>query len=83
MHFFCYDHDPRVWRGIINVEVDRKVYFNNIYDCTLAKNECDLIWKIMHGAILTGIFIYGCKCSESLNCNYCGLIVDLTQSCFS
>ena len=48
------DHDSRVWCDILNVEVDRKVYFDNIYDCILTKNECDL--KIMHddGAIPTG-----------------------------
>ena len=41
---FSYDdHDPRVWCDIRNFEVDRKVYFNNIYDCMLTKNECDLI----------------------------------------
>ena len=57
-YWFSYDdHDPRVW----NFEVDRKVYFNNIYDCMLTKNGRDLIWKIRHGAILTGRFLYGCK----------------------
>ena len=53
--WFSYDdHDPRVWCDILNFEVDRKVYFNNIYDCMLTKNESDLIWKINHGAIPTG-----------------------------
>ena len=37
------DHDPRVWYDILKLEVDRKMYFNNIYDCMLTKNECDLI----------------------------------------
>ena len=31
------DHDPRVWCDILNFEVDRKVCFNNIYDCMLLK----------------------------------------------
>ena len=32
-YWFSYDnHDPRVWCDILNFEVDRKVYFNNIYD---------------------------------------------------
>ena len=54
-YWFSYDdHDPRVWCDIQNFELDRKVYFNNIYDCMLTKNECDLIWKIRHGAIPTG-----------------------------
>ena len=57
-----------------------------------AKNECDLIWKIMHGAIPTGRFPYGCGYSDSPNCNYCGKLDDLThisvtcqyfQGCFS
>ena len=45
----------------------------------LSKNECDLIWKIRHGAIPTGRFLYGCKYSESSNCNYCGELDDLTH----
>ena len=37
-YWFSYDdHDPRVWCDILNFEVDRKVYFNNIYDCMLTK----------------------------------------------
>ena len=59
-YWFSYDdHDPRVWCDILNFEVDRKVYFNNIYDCRLTKNESDLIWKIRHGAIPPGRFLYG------------------------
>ena len=55
--WFSYDdHDPRVWCDILNF--DRKVYFNNIYDCMLTKNECDFIWKVRHGAIPTGRFLY-------------------------
>ena len=45
----------------------------------LTKNESDLIWKIRHGAISTGRFIYGCKYSDSPNCNYCGELDDLTH----
>ena len=41
-YWYHYD-DPRVWCDILNFEVDRKVYFNNIYDCMLMKNESDLI----------------------------------------
>ena len=59
--------------------VDKKVYFNNIYDCRLTKNECDLIWKILHDAIPTGGFFYGCKYSDSPNCNYCGELDNLTD----
>ena len=29
--------DPRVWCGILNFEVDRKVYINNICECMLTK----------------------------------------------
>ena len=36
----------------------------------LTKNECDLIWKIRHGAIPTGRFFYGCEYSDSPNCKY-------------
>ena len=61
--FPCDDHDPKVWYDILNFEVDRKVYFNKIYDCMLTKNECDLIWKILHDAIPTGRFLYGCTFS--------------------
>ena len=75
----CDDHDPRVWCDILNFEVDRKVYFKNIYDCMLTKNECDLLWIIMHGTIPTGRFIYGCKYSDYPNCNYCGELDDLTH----
>ena len=45
----------------------------------LTKNESDLIWKIRHGAIPTGKFLYGCKYSDSPNCNYCGELDDLTH----
>ena len=77
---FSYDdHDPRVWCDILNFEVDRKVYFNNIYDCMLTKNECDLIWKIVHGAIPTGRYLYECKYLDSPNCNYYGELDDLTH----
>ena len=79
-YWFSYDdHDPRVWCDILNFEIDRKVYFNNIYDCMLTNNECDLIWKIRHGAIPTGRFLYGCKYLHSPNCNYCGELADLTH----
>ena len=40
------------------------------------KNEYDLIWKIRHGAIPTGRFLYRCKFPESPNCNYCGELDD-------
>ena len=78
--WFSYDdHDPRVWCDILNFEDDRKLYmyFNHIYDCMLTKNECDLIWKIRHDAIPTGRFLYGCKYSDSPNCNYCGELDDI------
>ena len=42
-YWFSYDdHDPRVWCDILHFEVDRKLYFNNIYDFMLTKNEWDL-----------------------------------------
>ena len=72
------DHDPRVWCDIQNFEVDRKTYFNNIYDCMLMKNECDLIWKLRHDAIPTDRFIYGCRYSDSPICNFCVESDDLT-----
>ena len=79
-YWFSYDDlGPRVWCGILNFEVDRKVYFNNIYDCMLTKNESDLIWKIRHGAIPTVRFMYGCRYSDSPNCHYCGELEDLTH----
>ena len=79
-YWFSYDdHDLRVWCNILNFEVDRKVYFNNIYDCMLTKNESDLIWKIRHGAIPTGILLYGCKYSDDHTCNYCG---ELDNFCY-
>ena len=43
------------------------------------KNECDLIWKIRHGAIPTGRLLYGCKYSDSPKCHYCGELDDLTH----
>ena len=45
----------------------------------LTKNESDLIWKIRHGAIPTGRFLYMCKYSDSPNCNYCDELDDLTH----
>ena len=45
----------------------------------LTKIESDLIWKIRHGAIPTGRFLYGCKYSDSSNCNYYGELDDLTH----
>ena len=45
----------------------------------LTENECDLIWKIRHGAIPTGRFLYGCKYSDSSNCSYCGELDNLTH----
>ena len=48
----------------------------------LTKNESDLIWKIRHGAIPTGGFLYGCKYSDSPNCNNCGELDDLTHIFF-
>ena len=47
---------------ILNLRLIEKVYFNNIYDCMLKKNKCDLIWKIRHGAIPTGIFLNEYHC---------------------
>ena len=35
-----------------------------MYDCMLAKNECDLMWTMIHGAIF-----HGCTFSESHNFN--------------
>ena len=45
----------------------------------LTKIYCDLIWKIRHGAIPTGRFLYWCKYSDSPNCNSCGELDDLTH----
>ena len=45
----------------------------------LTKNESDLIWKIRHGAIPTGRFLYGYKYSDSHNYNYCGELEALTH----
>ena len=64
--WFSYDdHDPRVLCDILKFEVDRNVYFNDIHDCMLTKNERGFIWKIRHSAIPTGRFLYGCKYSDS------------------
>ena len=42
--YFSYDdYDPRVWCDILNFEVDRKVYFKNIYDCMLNFKDAMLI----------------------------------------
>ena len=75
--FPCDDHGPRVWCDIQSFEVDRKVYFNNIY----TKNECHLIWKIMHGAVPTGrfIFMYDCRYSDSPK--YCGGLIYIFVAC--
>ena len=45
----------------------------------LTKNECNLIWKIRHGAIPTDRFLYGCKYLDSSNCNYCSELNSLTH----
>ena len=45
----------------------------------LTKNDCDLIWKIIHGDIPTCRCLHGCKYSDSPNCNYCGELDDLTH----
>ena len=41
----------------------------------LTKNESDLIWKIRHGAIPTGRFLYGCKYSDSPNYMFGGILL--------
>ena len=41
--------------------------------------KCDLIWKIRHGASPIGRFMYGCRYSDSPNCNYCGELNDSTH----
>ena len=69
------------WCDILNFEVDRKVYINNNYDCMLTKNECDLKWKIMQGAIATDRLLFGCEFSDSPKCNYCGELDDLNHIC--
>ena len=71
-----HDHDSRVWCDILNF--DRKYYFSNIYDCMVTKNECELIWKILYGAIPTCRFLYECKYSDFSNCNYCSELDDLS-----
>ena len=43
------------------------------------KKESDFIWKIRHGAIPPGRLLYGCKYSDTPNCNYCGELDDLTH----
>ena len=43
------------------------------------KNEFELIWKIMHGAIQTSRFLYVCTFSNSPNCNYYGELDDSTH----
>ena len=45
----------------------------------ITKNECALIWKIRHGVIPTGRFMYVCEYTDSLNCNYCSELNDLTH----
>ena len=71
-----------VW-SLLNFEVDRKVYFENIYNCMLTKYECDLIWKIMYGAIPTSRFMYGCRYWDSPNCNYWYELNCLTHICIT
>ena len=39
----------------------------------------DLIWKIMHGAIPTGRFLYWCTFLDFPYYNYCGDLDDLTH----
>ena len=43
------------------------------------ENECDLIWKISHGAIPTGRFLNGCTFSDFHNCHYYDKLDDLTE----
>ena len=38
-------------------EVDGNVYIDNMYDCMVTKNECELIWKIMHVTIMANWMI--------------------------
>ena len=42
------------------------------YSSLLHKHENDLIWKILHGSIPTGRFLYSDQFSDSLNCKFCG-----------
>ena len=37
--------------------------------------------RIMHGAVPTGIILYGCTFSDSPNCNYCGDLDDFSHIC--
>ena len=41
----------------LHFKVDKKVYFDNIYDCMLMKSNCDLTWKIMHAVVPTDKFL--------------------------
>ena len=50
-----------------------------MYDYMLTKYECNLLWKLRHGAIPAGKFLYGCGYSDSPNCNYCSELDDLTH----
>ena len=43
LYVFLNYHDPQVCCDILHLEVDRKLYFDNNYDCMLTKNECELI----------------------------------------
>ena len=53
--FSCGNDDPRIWGDILKFELDGKFILVTLM---IVKNECDLIWKIMHGTIAAGRFLY-------------------------
>lgn len=82
MLFDFVDFDPRVWCDILSFDIDVECYFSNVYSCLLAKHECDLLWKILHGAIPTGRYLHGCSFADSPNCRFCNKMDDLEHIFF-
>ena len=58
---------------------DRSLFYHikNVYILKFSING--IINIVLHGAIPTGRFLYGCKYSDSPNCKYCGDLDDLTH----
>ena len=70
-----FDCDHQIWCDILSFDIDTCYYFENVY---LPLYQY-MMWKIVHGAIPAGRYLYECKFTDSSNCKFCGDYDDLSH----
>ncbi len=66
-----------LWTDLLSFKCDDVLYFSNVFSKMLTKLQSDMMWKILHGAIPTGNFLFSCHFAATPNCLFCDDLDDL------